>query len=229
MSWAFHIKAQKKHSKKTPTFLYFPNDCAGSSASTHNYRTVSVNFSLGTDSDISTGFQEILPSLNRRVKAHLESLLKPQQLTAIQIHTWEVAWSNPGQTDKLSWKFSLPDPQQGCLVQREGDFRRHERASGMSLDWDIIKWLAPKTGLLIGIAIIGKFAHPPSSRPIPDHRCGVPSPGWLLCTISATRLARSETTGFPGKPLIIFPIHRCALTCINLGSHRWELRLARQV
>lgn len=46
------------------------------SASTSNYRTVSVNFSIGTDSDISTGFQQILSSPNHRVKAHLESFTK---------------------------------------------------------------------------------------------------------------------------------------------------------
>lgn len=172
-----------------------------SSASTHNYRTVSVNFSLGTDSDTSTHFQQILPSPNRRVKAHLESLLKPQQTTAIQICTWEVAWRNPGQRDKLQWKFSLPDPQQECLLQHKGDFRRDGRASCMSLDWDTIKRLWPKTGLLNSIAIIGKFTHLPS---LPPHTWlqmwgPIPRPA------SLHHLSHSPGPQPPGKPLMISP------------------------
>jgi len=63
--------------------------------------------------------------------------------------------------------------------------------------------------LLIGIAIIGKFAHPPSllttdTAPIPR-------------LASLHRLSYSPGPQPPGKPLVIFPTHRWALTAAVLG------------
>lgn len=59
----------------------------------------------------------------------------------------------------------------------------------MSLDQDAIKQLAPKVGLLIGIAVIGKFAHPPSLPPHTQLQMGGPIP--RLASLHRLSLARS--------------------------------------
>lgn len=112
-------------------------------------------------------------------------LLKPQQLTAILIHTWKVVLSNPGQTYKLQWKFSLLDPKHESPSQHWREFWKRWACFGHVLGLRYNKTVCTKTkGLLVLIAIVSAHLHThPPSHLLPKYRCGSPCPGGV-CTIS---------------------------------------------
>lgn len=67
--------------------------------------------------------------LMAELKLMWRAVLKPQQLTAIEIRTWKAVLSNPGQTHESQQKFSLLDPRQESPPQHGREFQE------MSMTW----------------------------------------------------------------------------------------------
>lgn len=83
-----------------------------------------MNFSIGTDSDVSTGSQQILPSPNCRIKAHVKSCTKAPAADSDSDTHLESSIESPRTNTQSQRKFSLLEPRQESPPQHGREFQR---------------------------------------------------------------------------------------------------------